>query len=48
MLLLLFGPIKLRSGFPFILLGKLAEKLFDGGKGELLTEEGNGELLLAA
>ena len=46
--MLLFGPIKPRSGFPFILLGKLAEKLFDGGKGELLTEEGKGELLLAA
>ena len=46
--MLLFDPIKPRSGFPFILLGKLAEKLFDGGKGELLTEEGKGELLLAA
>jgi len=46
--LLLFDPIKPRSEFPFILLGKLAEKLFDGGKGELLTEEGKGELLLAA
>ena len=46
--MLLFDPIKPRSEFPFILLGKLAEKLFDGGNGELLTEEGKGELLLAA
>ena len=46
--MLLFDPIKPRSEFPFILLGKLAENLFAGGKGKLLTEEGKGELLLAA